>query len=160
MRKCNPKITLPLTSDKSAYSFPLPGRPVDDWEADLGLYGKVYVPWVCKPASLLRCRTPNTCYYSPPAVCPFGTLSFVPQEIFSLCTLPLAISAWQSPYRPGQICHRYHIGAGHLMSLENLFNVNTMYLSFFWCIILLLLLESNRVCELWTCIQCIQTYFQ
>ncbi|TRY93906.1 hypothetical protein DNTS_013081, partial [Danionella cerebrum] len=38
MRKCNPKIPLPLTSDKSAYRFPLPGRPVDDWAADLGLY--------------------------------------------------------------------------------------------------------------------------
>ncbi|ROL54570.1 Cytosolic carboxypeptidase 4, partial [Anabarilius grahami] len=38
MRKCNPKVPLPLTSDKSAYSFPLPGRPVDDWDADLGLY--------------------------------------------------------------------------------------------------------------------------
>ncbi|KAK2867030.1 hypothetical protein Q8A67_025147 [Cirrhinus molitorella] len=38
MRKCNPKVPLPLTSDKSAFSFPLPGRPVDDWDADLGLY--------------------------------------------------------------------------------------------------------------------------
>ncbi|XP_073798977.1 cytosolic carboxypeptidase 4 isoform X9 [Danio rerio] len=38
MRKCNPKIPLPLTSDRSAYSFPLPSRPVDDWEADLELY--------------------------------------------------------------------------------------------------------------------------
>ncbi|XP_051739978.1 cytosolic carboxypeptidase 4 isoform X2 [Ctenopharyngodon idella] len=38
MRKCNPKVPLPLTSDKSAYSFPLTGRPVDDWDADLGLY--------------------------------------------------------------------------------------------------------------------------
>ncbi|KAK9952170.1 hypothetical protein ABG768_018023 [Culter alburnus] len=38
MRKCNPKVPLPLTSDKSAYSFPLPGRPVDDWDADLVLY--------------------------------------------------------------------------------------------------------------------------
>ncbi|CAK6980514.1 cytosolic carboxypeptidase 4, partial [Scomber scombrus] len=27
MRKCLPKIRLPLTSDQSAYSFPLPGRP-------------------------------------------------------------------------------------------------------------------------------------
>ncbi|KAK7121699.1 hypothetical protein R3I93_022703 [Phoxinus phoxinus] len=38
MRKCNPKVPLPLTSDKSAYSFPLPGRLVDDWDADLGLH--------------------------------------------------------------------------------------------------------------------------
>ncbi|XP_016123011.1 cytosolic carboxypeptidase 4-like [Sinocyclocheilus grahami] len=37
MRKWNPKVPLPLTSDKSAFSFPLPGRPVDDWDADLGL---------------------------------------------------------------------------------------------------------------------------
>lgn len=51
----------------------------------------------------------------------------VPLEIFSLYTLPLAISACQSPYRPGQICRRYHIGAGHLMTLENSFNVNTIY---------------------------------
>uniref|UniRef100_A0A8C1IZK8 tubulin-glutamate carboxypeptidase n=1 Tax=Cyprinus carpio TaxID=7962 RepID=A0A8C1IZK8_CYPCA len=41
MRKCNPKVPLPLTSDKSVFSFPLPGQPVDDWDADLGLYGKV-----------------------------------------------------------------------------------------------------------------------
>jgi len=75
MRKCNPKVPLPLTSDKSAYSFPLPGRPVDDWDADLGLYGKVYVPWVFKPASLLHCQTPNSYYYSPRTVCPLGTLS-------------------------------------------------------------------------------------
>uniref|UniRef100_A0A7N9ATV3 tubulin-glutamate carboxypeptidase n=1 Tax=Mastacembelus armatus TaxID=205130 RepID=A0A7N9ATV3_9TELE len=27
MRKCLPKTTLPLTSDQSAYTFPLPGRP-------------------------------------------------------------------------------------------------------------------------------------
>uniref|UniRef100_A0A673L3I5 Cytosolic carboxypeptidase 4-like n=1 Tax=Sinocyclocheilus rhinocerous TaxID=307959 RepID=A0A673L3I5_9TELE len=32
MRKCSPKVPLPLTSDKSAFSFPLPGRPVDDWD--------------------------------------------------------------------------------------------------------------------------------
>ncbi|XP_051545633.1 cytosolic carboxypeptidase 4-like [Myxocyprinus asiaticus] len=38
MRKCYPKVPLPLTSDKSAYSFPLPGRPVDGWDADLGSY--------------------------------------------------------------------------------------------------------------------------
>uniref|UniRef100_A0A9J8AAJ0 tubulin-glutamate carboxypeptidase n=1 Tax=Cyprinus carpio carpio TaxID=630221 RepID=A0A9J8AAJ0_CYPCA len=38
MRKCNPKVPLPLTSDKSVFSFPLPGQPVDDWDADLGLY--------------------------------------------------------------------------------------------------------------------------
>ncbi|XP_052400604.1 cytosolic carboxypeptidase 4 isoform X2 [Carassius gibelio] len=38
MRKCNPKVPLPLTSDKSVFSFPLPGRPVDDQDADLGLY--------------------------------------------------------------------------------------------------------------------------
>lgn len=27
MRKCLPKTPLPLTSDQSAYTFPLPGRP-------------------------------------------------------------------------------------------------------------------------------------
>lgn len=42
MRKCYPKVPIPLSSDKSTYSFPLPGRPVDDWDADLGPYGKVY----------------------------------------------------------------------------------------------------------------------
>lgn len=29
MRKCLPKTPLPLTSDLSAYTFPLPGRPHD-----------------------------------------------------------------------------------------------------------------------------------
>nr|XP_055048746.1 cytosolic carboxypeptidase 4 isoform X1 [Misgurnus anguillicaudatus] len=38
MRKCYPKVPIPLSSDKSTYSFPLPGRPVDDWDADLGPY--------------------------------------------------------------------------------------------------------------------------
>ncbi|XP_049339940.1 cytosolic carboxypeptidase 4 isoform X2 [Astyanax mexicanus] len=38
MRKCYPKIPLPLTSDHSAYSFPLPGRPLGVWEDDPGVY--------------------------------------------------------------------------------------------------------------------------
>ncbi|KAA0724557.1 Cytosolic carboxypeptidase 4 [Triplophysa tibetana] len=38
MRKCYPKVPIPVTSDKSIYSFPLPGRPVDGWVADLGPY--------------------------------------------------------------------------------------------------------------------------
>ncbi|XP_051979103.1 cytosolic carboxypeptidase 4-like isoform X2 [Xyrauchen texanus] len=38
MRKCYPKVPIPLTSDKSAYIFPLPGRPVDCWDADLESY--------------------------------------------------------------------------------------------------------------------------
>ncbi|XP_057186317.1 cytosolic carboxypeptidase 4 isoform X2 [Triplophysa rosa] len=38
MRKCYPKVRIPVTLDKSVYSFPLPGRPVDGWDADLGPY--------------------------------------------------------------------------------------------------------------------------
>uniref|UniRef100_A0A3B5ACI9 tubulin-glutamate carboxypeptidase n=1 Tax=Stegastes partitus TaxID=144197 RepID=A0A3B5ACI9_9TELE len=34
MRKCLPKTPLPLTSDKSAYTFPLPGRPHSSIESD------------------------------------------------------------------------------------------------------------------------------
>lgn len=28
MRKCHPKCPVPLTSDQSVYSFPLPGKPI------------------------------------------------------------------------------------------------------------------------------------
>uniref|UniRef100_A0A3B4E4Q3 tubulin-glutamate carboxypeptidase n=1 Tax=Pygocentrus nattereri TaxID=42514 RepID=A0A3B4E4Q3_PYGNA len=38
MRKCYPKIPLPLPSDCSVFSFPLPGRPVDAWEDDPGAH--------------------------------------------------------------------------------------------------------------------------
>ncbi|XP_066504830.1 cytosolic carboxypeptidase 4, partial [Hoplias malabaricus] len=38
MRKCLPKVPLPLPSDRSLYRFPLPGQSVDTWEDDLGLY--------------------------------------------------------------------------------------------------------------------------
>ncbi|KAL6480708.1 hypothetical protein MHYP_G00117410 [Metynnis hypsauchen] len=38
MRKCYPKIPLPLPSDHSAFSFPLPGRPGDTWEDDPGAH--------------------------------------------------------------------------------------------------------------------------
>lgn len=73
MRKCYPRVPVPVTSDKSAYSFPLPGRPVDGWDADLGPYGTVYISWVFKPVSLLLCQTPNSCYYSPLTYFPLGT---------------------------------------------------------------------------------------
>ncbi|KAM3870035.1 cytosolic carboxypeptidase 4 [Diretmus argenteus] len=36
MRKCLPKTPLPLTSDQSAYSFPLPGRPDANLDTDVG----------------------------------------------------------------------------------------------------------------------------
>ncbi|XP_008294159.1 cytosolic carboxypeptidase 4 [Stegastes partitus] len=36
MRKCLPKTPLPLTSDKSAYTFPLPGRPHAVPDVDIG----------------------------------------------------------------------------------------------------------------------------
>ncbi|KAI1889776.1 hypothetical protein AGOR_G00166410 [Albula goreensis] len=36
MRKCYPKCPIPLTSDQSVYSFPLPGRPVTSLATDSG----------------------------------------------------------------------------------------------------------------------------
>ncbi|KAI4897973.1 hypothetical protein NFI96_002358 [Prochilodus magdalenae] len=39
MRKCYPKVPLPLPSDRSAYSFPVPGQPVDAWVDDPGANG-------------------------------------------------------------------------------------------------------------------------
>ncbi|XP_071401694.1 cytosolic carboxypeptidase 4-like, partial [Centroberyx affinis] len=36
MRKCHPKTPLPLVSDRSVYSFPLPGRPDTDPDVDVG----------------------------------------------------------------------------------------------------------------------------
>uniref|UniRef100_A0A667WIV0 tubulin-glutamate carboxypeptidase n=1 Tax=Myripristis murdjan TaxID=586833 RepID=A0A667WIV0_9TELE len=36
MRKCYPKSPLPLTSDHSVYSFPLPGRPETNLDTDVG----------------------------------------------------------------------------------------------------------------------------
>ncbi|XP_058252240.1 cytosolic carboxypeptidase 4 isoform X2 [Hemibagrus wyckioides] len=36
MRKCLPKLPLPLSSDHSTYSFLLPGHPAEAWESDSG----------------------------------------------------------------------------------------------------------------------------
>ncbi|KAK2918325.1 hypothetical protein Q8A73_005071 [Channa argus] len=58
MRKCLPKTPLPLSSDLSAYTFPLPGRPTvvpevddEDLETDLNKLG--YHPDPHKPKDLL-----------------------------------------------------------------------------------------------------------
>ncbi|KAB5571666.1 hypothetical protein PHYPO_G00227650 [Pangasianodon hypophthalmus] len=36
MRKCLPKLPLPLSSDRSTYNFLLPGNPEEAWESDSG----------------------------------------------------------------------------------------------------------------------------
>ncbi|XP_046706488.1 cytosolic carboxypeptidase 4 isoform X2 [Silurus meridionalis] len=36
MRKCLPKLSLPISSDRSTYNFPLPGNPEEVWKSDSG----------------------------------------------------------------------------------------------------------------------------